>query len=80
MSNPLFLKRRAAARYRVLASIIPGRERFSWNLSFLVFKAIFINRCFIVGNIPRRKIFVNVSKNSDPDDGLRKLQYATRFH
>jgi len=28
----------------------------------------------------RRKIFVNVSKNSDPDDGLRKLQYATRFH
>jgi len=25
----------------------------------------------------RRKIFVNVSKNSDPDAGLRKLQYAT---
>ena len=33
----VFLNRRAADRYRVLASIIPGRERFSWNLSFLVF-------------------------------------------
>jgi hypothetical protein len=30
----VFLNRRAAARYRDLASIIPGRERFSWNLSF----------------------------------------------
>jgi len=29
-----FLNRRAAARYRALASIIPGRERFSWDLSF----------------------------------------------
>jgi len=29
-----FLNRRAADRYRVLAPIIPGRERFSWNLSF----------------------------------------------
>ena len=28
-----FLNRRTAARYRALASIIPGRERFSWNLS-----------------------------------------------
>jgi len=42
----------------------------------LVFLAIFTNS----GNILRRKIFVNVSKNSDPDVGLRKLQYATRFH
>ena len=33
-SMPVFLNRRAAARYRVLASIIPGRERFPWNLSF----------------------------------------------
>jgi len=33
-SNPVFLNRRAAARYRVLASIIPGQETFSWNLSF----------------------------------------------
>jgi len=32
------------------------------------------------GNILRRKIFVNVSKNSDPDFGLRKLKHATRFH
>jgi len=30
----VFLNRRAAARYRALASIIPGRERLSWNLSF----------------------------------------------
>jgi hypothetical protein len=30
----VFLNRRAAARYRALASIIPGSERFSWNLSF----------------------------------------------
>ena len=30
----VFLNHRAAARYRALASIIPGRERFSWNLSF----------------------------------------------
>jgi len=27
-----------------------------------------------------KKIFVNVSKISDPDVGLRKLQNATRFH
>ena len=32
--RPVFLNRQAAARYRTLASIIPGRERFSWNLSF----------------------------------------------
>jgi len=32
--RPVFLNRRAAARYRDLASIIPGRERFSWNLLF----------------------------------------------
>jgi len=29
---------------------------------------------FYSGNILRRKIFVKVSKNSDPDVGLRKLQ------
>jgi hypothetical protein len=33
-SRPAFLNRRVAARYRALALIIPGRERFSWNLSF----------------------------------------------
>jgi hypothetical protein len=27
----VFLNRRAAAQYRTLASIIPDRERFSWN-------------------------------------------------
>jgi len=32
--RPVFLNRRTAARYRALASNIPGRERFSWNLSF----------------------------------------------
>jgi len=32
--RPVFLNRRAAARYRPLASIIPGCEMFSWNLSF----------------------------------------------
>jgi len=35
---------------------------------------------FYSGNVLGRKIFVNVSKNSDPDAGLRKLQYATSFH
>jgi hypothetical protein len=35
---------------------------------------------FCSGNIMRRKIFMNVSKKSDPDVGLRKLQYAARFH
>ena len=29
----VFLNRRATARYRALASITPGREKFSWNLS-----------------------------------------------
>jgi len=33
-STAVFLNRRAAARYRVLASIIPGREKCSWKLSF----------------------------------------------
>jgi len=32
--RPVFINRRASARYRALASVIPGRERFSWNLSF----------------------------------------------
>jgi len=33
LSRPVFLNRQAAARYRALASIIPGLERF-WKLSF----------------------------------------------
>jgi len=35
---------------------------------------------FYGGNVLRRTIFVNASKNSDPNVGLRKLKYATRFH
>jgi len=31
-SIPVFLNRRAVARYRALVSIVPGHERFSWNL------------------------------------------------
>jgi len=34
LSMTVFLNRRATARYWALASIIPGRERFTWNLSF----------------------------------------------
>jgi len=30
----VFLNRQAPVRYRALPSIIPGCERFSWNLSF----------------------------------------------
>ena len=33
-STTVFLIRRVAARYRTLASVIPGHEMFSWNLSF----------------------------------------------
>jgi len=32
LSTPVFLNRRAVVRYRALASIMPGHERFSWNL------------------------------------------------
>ena len=34
MSRPVFLNRLATVRYIALASIIPGREKFSLNLSF----------------------------------------------
>jgi hypothetical protein len=50
-TRPVFPNRRAAARYRALASIIPSRVR----------------QIFYSGNIPRRIIFVNVSKSSDPE-------------
>jgi len=43
------------------------------------FVSSFHEQMFYGGNILRRKILVNVSKNSDPDVGPRKLQYATRF-
>jgi hypothetical protein len=51
LSRAVFLNRRAAARYRVLTPIIPGRERW----------------IFYSGNILTRIIFVNVSKSSDPE-------------
>ena len=34
LPRPVFLNRWAAARYWAQVSIIPGRERFYWNLSF----------------------------------------------
>ena len=34
VSRAVFLNCREASRYRTLAAIIPGHERFSWNLSF----------------------------------------------
>jgi len=34
LSKAVFLNHWATARYRALASIIPGHKRFSWNLSF----------------------------------------------
>jgi len=34
LSIPVFLNHRAVARYQALASIILGRERFSWKSSF----------------------------------------------
>jgi len=77
--RPVFLNRRAAANtgpwhqlYRA-ARGSPGICHFSFLSNF--HEQIFYN-----GTILRRKIFANVSKNSDPDVGLRKLQYATRFH
>ena len=78
-SIPMFLNRRAAARYRALASIIPA-ARGSAGICRFSFLSNFMNKCFIVEIFWGEKIFVNVSKNSDPDVGLRKLQYATIFH
>jgi len=51
----------------------PGIGHFS-------FLSNFHELIFYSGNILRRKIIMNVSKKSDADAGLRKLQYATRFH
>jgi len=45
---PVFLNRWAVARYRALASIIPGHERFFLEYVILVFQVIFMNKCFIV--------------------------------
>ena len=40
---------------------------------------VFTSKSVGTGPSSCEKIFVDVSKNSDPDAGLRKLQYATRF-
>jgi len=56
------------------------RAARSSGICHFSFLTNFHEQMFYIGNIVRRIIFVNVSKNSDPDVGLRKLQYATRFH
>ena len=60
----------------------PGTGPREILLEFVVlfFQAIFMNKCFTVEIFRGEKYSVNVSKNSAPDVGLRKLQYATRFH
>jgi len=68
----LFLNRRAAVQYQATRGS-PGICHFSFLSSFHEYM-------FYGGNILKRKIFVNVLKNSDSDVGLSKLQYATRFH
>ena len=54
--------------------------RGSPGICHFSFLSNFHEYMFYSGNILRRKIFVNVSKNSDPNVGLRKIQHATRFH
>ena len=54
--------------------------RGSPGICHFSFLRILHESMFCSGNILRRKIFVKMSKNPDPDVGLRKLQYATRFH
>ena len=49
--------------------------RGSTGICHFSFLSNFHELMFYSGNILRREIFVNVSKNSDPDVGLRKLQY-----
>ena len=62
-------------------AFLNGRPaRGSPEICHFIFLNNFHEYMFYSGNILRRKIFMNVSKNSDPDVGLRKLQYATRFH
>jgi hypothetical protein len=59
----VFLNRWAAARYRALSSIIPGRERFSPGICNFSFLRIFHEWIFYSENIMRKIIFVNVSKS-----------------
>jgi len=49
-----------------MASVIPSHERFSWNLSFLVYEAISMNKCFIVEIFRGEKYSVNVSEKLRP--------------
>jgi len=65
-SKAVFLNRRAARGS-------PGICHFS-------FLRIFHEQIFYSGNILRRILFVNESKSTDPDVGLTKLQYTTRFN
>ena len=50
-----------------------GQREVLLEIVILVFLSNFHECMFYIGNILRRKIFVNVSKNSDPNVGLRKL-------
>ena len=58
--TPVFVNRRAAARYRYRALAARGSPD-SCHFSFL---SIFHEEIFYIGNILRRIIFVNVSKSS----------------
>jgi len=46
--RPVFLNHRAAARYRALESIIPGRERFSWNWLTNLNVILYLSTCHTV--------------------------------
>jgi len=54
--------------------VSPGICHFSFLSNF------FMNKCFVVEIFWGEKYSWNVSKNLDSEVGLRKLQYATRFH
>jgi hypothetical protein len=58
--KPLFLNRRAAARYT-------GPREVLLEVLILVFYALFMNEYFIVEITLRRVIFVDVSKRPDPE-------------
>ena len=57
-----------------------GPREVLLEIVILVFYEFFHEQILYNGYILKRNIFVNVSKNSAPDVGLRKLKYATRFH
>jgi len=41
---------------------------------------VFTGKSVVTGPSSCEKILMKVSENTGPDVGLRKLQYATRFH